>query len=135
MFWAKHKKTGKWGMFQLTPNEKNSKELIPMVYDSINSFRFNGNVTGVWNDGKVGLYSCYWSYGDGAKQTVACLYDDFRRITVWRNRNRFEYTAVQKDGLWAWIDWKTGELKTEFLYETTKDLPYPRYFQYKFEKR
>ena len=130
VFKAKHKKTGKWGMFQLDPDQKSSNELIPMAYDSINAFHFNGNVTGVWNDGKVGLYSSYFSYGEDARQTVECLYDDFRRITVWRDRQKSEYTAVKKDSLWAWIDWKTGELQTKFLYKTTEELPYPRFLQY-----
>jgi len=29
---------------------------------------------------------------------------------------------MKKDGKWGWVDWITGEEKSEFIYETTKDL-------------
>ncbi len=40
------------------------------------------------------------------------------------------YLAVKKNGLWAWIDWITGELKTEFLYDLNiEKMPYPTFEQ------
>ncbi|OUS01053.1 hypothetical protein A9Q86_09930 [Flavobacteriales bacterium 33_180_T64] len=125
VFKANSKRSKKWGMYQWTYEGTNVKELIPMKYDSIKYFPFNGAFTAVYNDGKVGFYLAKWSYGDKAKQTVPCLYEEYQRY----NNNGITYLAVSKNGKWGWVDWLTGEEKTEFKYETKEELPYPKYEQ------
>jgi hypothetical protein len=138
VFVAKNKKTNKWGMYQAwSVNE--IKEMIPPQYDSIDFFGFNAKLTGVWNNGKVGIYKSPWSYGEeDAKQTVECLYDGYKIFNVEKTvydglgsyRKYFDYVAVKKDGLWAWIDWMTGELKTDFIFDLEKEqMPYPDFEQ------
>jgi len=131
VFRAKSKKTNKWGMYQWMFEGTKVKEMIPMEYDSLKNFPFNGNFTQVYNDGKVGIYLCEWSYQDNAKQTVACKYEDYRRINVKKGPFNGEvlYLAMKKNGKWGYVDWFTGEKKTEFIYNTTKDLPYPDFEQ------
>lgn len=124
VFKARNKKTKKWGMYQWLYEGLKTKELIPMAYDAVNYFPFNGAFTAVYNNGKVGFYLSAWSYKN-AKQTVPCLYDDYQRFTV----NNTPYLAVQKNGRWGWVDWLTGEEQTECKYDTQEDLPYPGYKQ------
>lgn len=138
VFVAQHQQTKKWGMFQAW-SEKDIKQMIPMQYDSIDFFGFNAKMTGVWNKGNVGIFLSPWSFGEeNAKQTVECLYDGYKIFEVEKTaydsyssyRKYFTYLAVQKDGLWAWIDWMTGELKTDFSYDLEKELmPYPDFEQ------
>lgn len=120
---VRNKKTKKWGMYQFI--EDMEQELIPMKYDSINFFPFNGKYTAVYNNGKVGFYLSHWSYGDNTKQSVECLYEDYKRF----NADGVPKLAVKKDGKWGWVDWLTGKEKSEFKYETVDDLPYPFYKQ------
>ncbi|MGV6862430.1 MAG: hypothetical protein ACWA41_11700 [Putridiphycobacter sp.] len=124
VFLARSKKTKKWGMFQYI-SEKEIVELIPMAYDKINYFPFNGAFTAVYLNGKVGFYTSYWSYGDKAKQTVKCLYEDYQRFNV----DNQTYLAVKKNGKWGWVDWFTGEEKSEFIYDQKEDLPRPKFDQ------
>lgn len=119
------KASKKWGMYQWMYEGTNVNELIPMKYDSLSYFPFNGNFTAVYNNGKVGFYLSAWSYYDNAKQSVPCLYDEFQRY----NNKGVTYLAVSKNGKWGWVDWLTGEEKTAFSYETKDDLPYPLYEQ------
>ena len=138
VFVAKNKKTKKWGMYQAW-SEQDIKEMIPPEYDSIDFFGFNSKLTGVWNKGKVGIYPSPWSYGEEeAKQTVECLYEGYKIFNVEKTvsdglgsyRKYFVYVAVKKDGLWAWIDWMTGELKTDFIFDLEKEqMPYPEFEQ------
>ena len=131
VFKARDKKTKKWGMYQWMYSGTKVKEMIPMEYDSVRYFPFNGSFTAVYNDGKLGIYLCEWSYGEDAKQTVECKYEDYRRINVRKDKysRSILYLAMKKDGKWGWVDWMTGEEKSEFIYDTTKDLPYPDYDQ------
>jgi hypothetical protein len=126
-FKARHKKTKKWGMYQF------ENEMIPMQYDSLQFFPFNGNFTAVYNGGKVGIYLCEWSFNDKAKQTVSCEYENYKRISVERDTEwgteQFTYLAMQKNSLWGWVDWLSGEEKSSFTYKTIKELPYPNYKQ------
>lgn len=138
VFLAKNKKTKKWGMYQAW-SEKDIKEMIPPNYDSIEFFGFNARLTGVWNNGKVGIYISPWSYSeDRVKQTVPCLYEEYKIFNVEKiikdgigqYPKYFDYVAVKKNGLWAWIDWMTGELKSDFLYDLEKEkMPYPDFEQ------
>ena len=112
-------------MYQWTYEGTKTVELIPMQYDSLRYFPFNGNYTAVYNDGKVGFYLAYWSYDKQARQSVACLYEDYKRYSV----KGISYLAVKKNGKWGWVDWMTGEEKSEFKYDTPDDLPYPYYKQ------
>lgn len=138
VFLAKNKKTKKWGMYQAW-SVKDIKEMIPPQYDSIDFFGFNAKLTGLWNNGKVGIYQSPWSYGEvDAKQTVECLYEGYKIFNVEKTvydglgsyRKYFDYVAVKKDGLWAWIDWMTGELKTDFIFDLEKEqMPYPDFEQ------
>ncbi len=120
---ARSKKTKKWGMYQFMDVEE--KELIPMQYDSLNFYPFNGKYTAIYNNGKVGFYLSYWSYDKQAKQTVACKYEDYKRFDA----DGVSKLAVKKNGKWGWVDWLTGEEKSEFIYDSTDDLPYPHYKQ------
>lgn len=138
VFVAQHQQTKKWGMFQAW-SENEIKQMIPMQYDSIDFFGFNAKMTGVWNKGKVGIFLSPWSFSEEtAKQTVACLYDGYKIFEVEKTvsdglgsyRKYFDYVAVKKDSLWAWIDWMTGELKTDFKYDLEKEkMPYPGFEQ------
>lgn len=122
---VRHKETGKWGMYQWMFEGTNNNELIPMEYDSVAYIPFNGNFSFVFNDGKVGVYLAKWSYDADAKQTVPCQYEEMQR----RRADGTIYLAAQKDGKWGWIDWLTGEEKTEFIYDKVEDLPWPDYTQ------
>lgn len=124
VFKARNKRSKKWGMFQWMYEGTNTTELIPMEYDSLKYFPFNGAFTAVYNDGKTGFYLSAWSY-DNARQTVPCLYDDYQRF----NADGSVYLAVSKDGKWGWVDWFTGEEKSEFTSDTKEDLPYPDFEQ------
>lgn len=126
VFKAQHKNTKKWGMFQLLGDE--FKELIPMEYDSVNYFSFNGEFTAVYNNGKMGIYLSKWNF-ENAYQSIPCEYDDYKRYTV-PDKN-IRYLALKKDSLWAWADWMTGEIKTEFMYNLEiEQMPYPNYEQF-----
>lgn len=136
VFVAQHSKTKKWGMFQAF-SESEIIELIPMNYDSVDYFGFNAKLTGVWVNGKVGIYISPWTYGEG-KQTVECLYEDYKIYDIEKQvqdgygsyRKYFTYVAVKKNGLWAWIDWMSGELKTEFNYDlAVQKMPFPKFEQ------
>lgn len=72
---ARIKKTKKCGMYQTFDN-KEYKALIPPDYDSIDFFKFNYVFTTVYKNGKVGVYTSKWVYGDNAKETVKCIYDN-----------------------------------------------------------
>ena len=122
---ARSKKTKKWGMYQFLDMNMKEKELIPMQYDSLKFYPFNGKYTAVYNNGKVGFYLSYWSYDEQAKQTVACKYEDYKRFDA----DDVSKLAVKKNGKWGWVDWLTGEEKSEFIYGSTDDLPYPHYKQ------
>jgi len=124
VFKARKKATKKWGMYQ-SLGEKDLTTLIPAKYDSIRFFGYNSKYTAVYNKGKVGMYLSHWSYNDKAKQSVHCIYEDYKKY----NADGIPKLAVKKDGKWGWIDWLTGEEKSEFKYETTDDLPYPYYKQ------
>jgi hypothetical protein len=125
VFKAQHKSTKKWGMYQYMYEGVNTKELVPMEYDSLKFIPYNGAYSVVYNNGKLGLHLSRWSFGDEAKQSVPCLYDEYKRYKV----DGSLYIAFSKDGLWGWVDWKTGEEKTEFVTTKADDLPYPTYDQ------
>jgi len=122
---ARSKKTKKWGMYQFLDMNMKEKELIPMRYDSLNFYPVNEKYTAVYNNGKVGFYLSYWSYDEQAKQTVACKYEDYKRYDA----NGVSKLAVKKNGKWGWVDWLTGEEKSEFIYNSSDDLPYPHFKQ------
>lgn len=124
VFKARNKKTKKWGMYQWMYEGVSTTELIPMEYDSLRYFPFNGAFTAVYNDGKVGFYLSAWSYED-AKQTVPCIYENYQRFRI----NNLIYLALQKNGKWGWVDWLTGEEKSEFIYDTKDDLTTPNFEQ------
>ena len=122
---ARNKRTKKWGIYQFGDIDTKEKELIPMKYDSLNFYPYNGRYTTVYNKGKVGFYLSYWSYNERAKQTVPCKYEDYKGF----NAGGVSKLAVKKNGKWGWIDWLTGEEKSEFIYDSADDLPYPSYEQ------
>ena len=121
---ARDKNTQKWGMFQCIDTTK-IDTLIPAVYDSVANFPWNGSYTAVFNDGKIGFYLSKWSYGELAKQTIECKYDDYKRF---RNKGT-KYLAVKRDGYWGWVNWLTGKEQSDFKALTTDDLPFPQYDQ------
>lgn len=124
LFKARSRVTKKWGLYQYLGDQ--IVEAIPMEYDSLYHFPWNGNYTAVFNDGKVGFYLSYWSYNDEAKQSVECKYEDYKRYIT---DDQIPKLAVKRDGKWGWVDWLTGEERSEFKYETPDDLPYPYYVQ------
>jgi hypothetical protein len=124
LFKARSRVTKKWGLYQYLGDQ--IVEAIPMEYDSLYHFPWNGNYTAVFNDGKVGFYLSYWSYNDEAKQSVECKYEDYKRYIT---DDQIPKLAVKRDGKWGWVDWLTGEEQSEFKYETPDDLPYPYYEQ------
>lgn len=123
VFKARHRNTLKWGIFQDFGDE--IVEMIPMHYDSLKSFPYNGNFTAVYNQGKVGFYLCSWSYEEESKETVPCIYDNYQRF----NNEGTIYLAVQKKDHWGWVDWLTGKERSEFNYDSKDDLPNPNYQQ------
>ncbi|MBU2940524.1 hypothetical protein KO494_13330 [Lacinutrix sp. C3R15] len=124
VFKARIKKTKKWGMYQSLDSEKLTT-LVPANYDSIAFFPFNGKYTAVYKNEKVGFYLSYWSYGEKAKQSVPCIYEDYKRYEA----AGIPKLAVKKNEKWGWVDWLTGEEKSEFKYDKPNDLPYPYYKQ------
>jgi hypothetical protein len=125
VFKIQNKKSKKWGMYQWMYEGTECDILVPMMYDSLNYFPFNGRFTAVYNNGKVGFYLSKWSYGEDAKRSVPTKYDGYQRFTF----NNKPYLAVIKNGKWGWIDWLTGEEMSEFIYETKDDLPSPNWDQ------
>lgn len=123
---ARSQKTHKWGMYQGWNGEYS--ELIPMKFDSIQFFSWNAYFTMVFNDGKAGAYLCKWSYDSQTKQSVPCIYEDYQKYKY----NNQIYLAVKKEGNWGWVDWLSGEEKSDFIYLSKEDLPYPNYKQLNF---
>ena len=127
VFKARSRANRKWGIYQWMFEGTNVKEMIPMAYDSLKYFPFNGEFTAVYNNGKVGIYLCEWSFGKNAKQTVECKYDDYRRVRV-RKDSYSEgkiYLALKKEGKWGWMNWMTGKEMSEFIYDTMDEMPSP----------
>lgn len=122
-FKALDSKNKKWGLFQGSDGRYN--ELIPSQFDSIDFFTFNGPFTGVYNNGKVGIYLSRIKYNAFTRQTVACTYEDYRIIKF----NDIPYVAMQKNGKWGWVNWLTGEEKSEFISSAPEELPNPGYEQ------
>ena len=120
---AKIKSPKKWGMYQFIENKH--KEIIPIQYDRLNFYGFNGTYTAVYRQNKVGFYLSPWSYYENAKESVPCIYEDYERIKKEGNT----YLAVQRNKEWGRVDWLTGEEKSEFKYDSTNDLPNPDYIQ------
>lgn len=124
---VRNKNSKLWGIYQF------KKELVPMKFDSLEHIPFNGNFSAVYLNGKVGIYLSEWTFGEHTKQSVECTYEDFGRVNVQKRKEygvvTEEYLALKKDGKWGWVDWLTGEEKSEFKYNTIDDLPYPYYEQ------
>ena len=126
IFLAQSKSTNKFGMYQYI-DDKTIIEAVPMKYDSIYYYSWNGSFTAVFNEGKVGIYLSYWSYDHEANESVPCIYENYKILN--KEEDNTKVLAVKKDGKWGWIDWLTGEEKSEFIYNSTDDLPYPHYKQ------
>ena len=124
VFRARNKETKKWGMYQSLESDKPT-ELIPMEYDSVYFFPFNGNYTAVFKGGKIGFYLSWWTYEDQARQSVPCIYDDYKRYST----EGIPRLAAKRDEYWGWVDWLTGEEMSEFTFESPESLPYPNYEQ------
>lgn len=112
---VRNRETQKWGIYQCWGED--CTEFIPMDYDSLRSFQQNAWFTAVYNNGKVGFYLAAWSFGDQAKQTVPCEYDNFKIVEDTRSYPFVPYLAVEKGGKWAWVDWLTGALKSDYVDE------------------
>ena len=124
VFRARSRDTKKWGLFQGYDSET-IKELIPMNFDSVNFIPVNNPYTIVYQNGKLGVYLSKWTFDDEAKQTVECIYEDYKRYDA----EGKPALAVKKNGKWGWVDWKTGEEKSEFSFDTPEELPFPLYTQ------
>jgi hypothetical protein len=115
VFKARNIDSQKWGMYQYLDE---IKTLIPASYDSIDFFSWNRPFTGVYNNGKVGIYTSAWSV-ENAQETVPCIYDDFKII----EGNRDYFLAVMQKGKWSWMDWREGKLIGAWVNEM-KDLKF-----------
>ena len=124
VFRARNSQTKQWGMFQ-SIGKNNFIEMIPMQFDSLRFFNWNGSFTAVYKDGKVGFYLSKWSYDENATLSVACKYDDYQRFSA----DGVSKLACKRDGKWGWVNWLTGEEESEFYAETSDDLQYPYYHQ------
>jgi len=124
VFKSRHADSKLWGMYQ-SLSENELTELIPMEFDSLHFFSWNGFFTPVYQSGKVGFYLSKWSYNEQAKQSVPCLYDDYQRFSA----DGVSKLACKRDGKWGWVNWLTGEEESEFYAETSDDLQYPYYHQ------
>ncbi len=131
---ARSIETGKCGLYQAI-TLKEIREIIPPKYDSIDFLNTNGAFAAVWNEGRVGIHTLPWWFDEG-NQTVECLYNDYHIYRLKKadvggyGTRTYLYLAVEKGGLWAWIDWTTGELKTEFLYDIERQkMPNPNFEQ------
>lgn len=124
VFKSRHANSKLWGMYQ-SLSENELTELIPMEFDSLHFFSWNGFFTPVYQSGKVGFYLSKWSYNEQAKQSVPCLYDDYQRFSA----DGVSKLACKRDGKWGWVNWLTGEEESEFYAETSDDLQYPYYHQ------
>ncbi|WP_417589939.1 WG repeat-containing protein [Owenweeksia hongkongensis] len=124
VFKARSRETQKWGLFQSLSSEA-IDELIPMTYDSLRFTPVNNPYTIVYQNGKLGVYLSKWTFDDEAKQTVECIYEDYKRYDA----EGKPALAVKKNGKWGWVDWKTGEEKSEFSFDTPEELPFPLYTQ------
>jgi hypothetical protein len=118
---ARDRKTKKWGMFQVMGSRADT--LVPCLYDSLDMFGFNAPFTQVYNAGKVGIYT--WN----GKETVPCLFDGYKKVKVKTKSNITTYLLVKKGDKWAWIDWKSGELKSKFDMDSLDGLPSPPFEQ------
>jgi hypothetical protein len=120
-----------WGLA-----DQDDAVLIPLRYDSLHYFNEDGELAGVFLNGKVGLYTSPWIFGDQARQTTACIYDDYKLFQVFKPINTqthkaVTYVAVKMGDYWYWINWLTGELKREEgMYNLDmEDMPYPEFDQ------
>lgn len=121
---ARNASTKLWGMYQHLSDS--TVTLIPAQYDSIYFYKWNGLVTPVFKNGKVGFYTSPWSYEQG-EESVPCIYDDYEFVIKEEGGTR--YLAVKKDGKWAWLDWLNNQEKSSWYEGSRKDLPYPYYIQ------
>ncbi|MBI1221224.1 MAG: hypothetical protein GC180_01365 [Bacteroidetes bacterium] len=124
VFKARNAQTKKWGMFQDVGGPADT--LIPMAYDSLKFFRWNGDFTAVYQAGKVGIYLSKWSFGEKAKEVIPCIYEDY---AIYKVSDGTPVLAVQKDGKWGWINWLTGEVIDGFKAASKEDLPPVSYYQ------
>ena len=124
VFKGRNKNTKKWGMYQDLEGAE-IKTLIPANYDDITFFSWNGKFTAVTQNGKIGFYLSKFSYGEQTKQSVPCMYDDYKLY----DHNNVIKLACLRDDNWGWVDWLTGEERSEFKYKTQEALPYPAYVQ------
>jgi len=105
----------KWGLYQYMDE---IKTLIPAEYDSLDFFGWNNPFTGVYKNGKVGIYTSARSFED-ARETVPCQYDNYKIIAG----NRDYFLAVQLNEKWSWMDWREGKLIGTWV-NHIKDLKY-----------
>ena len=112
---ARDKKTHKWGMYQIT--DEFTKILIPMKYDTVRFFNFNGPFTLVWNNGKVGVFVSPWI--DTKGQSIECIYEDGKVV---HDKEDNYYFAAKKNGKWGWVDFYTGEEQSAFTASSYSEL-------------
>jgi hypothetical protein len=115
IFKVRHAETGLWGMYQYIGDEPTV--LIPMEYDSVDFFAFNGEITTVYKNGKLGFYA----WGERG-QTVPCKYEAYQKKWYRYSRTSPEmfYMLVQRAGKWGVVDWWTGEELTAFDADTAE---------------
>jgi hypothetical protein len=124
VFKGRNKMTQKWGMYQDLEGAA-IKTIIPSTYDDITFFSWNGKFTAVELNGKIGFYLSRFSYDDQAKQSVPCIYEDYK---LYEHDNVIKL-ACMRDNQWGWVDWLTGEERSEFKYKSKEELVYPAYRQ------
>lgn len=123
IFRARKSDSQKWGLFQLT-DEKAFLELIPAEYDSLEFIPANQHFTIVYQQGKAGVYLSKLKFPD-AKQTVACEYNTWKVAHF----DGMCYLAMAEADGWGWVDWLTGDEKTDFTAASFAELPKPEFEQ------
>lgn len=119
-------------MFQWDEKNKDIIEMIPMQFDTVKFFASKNKFTVVYNDEKIGIYLSKLIYEGEAKLSVPCNYEKFKRFNV----NGMIYMAMKRDGKWGWVDWFTGAEKSEFIYNSVAEIPFPKYEQFdSFDKK
>lgn len=117
---VRDKNSKQWGMFQFISSGIDT--LVPALYDSLEFYAFNGVLTPVWLDGKVGFYG--FSERD---QLLACAYDDFKVVKYRRSIHSPAYIhlLVKKEDHWGYVDFPSGEPLSGFTESHPDSVPLP----------
>lgn len=121
----RNESTQKWGLIKQSKDGILS-ETLPFEYDNID-FRLNNSIFMVVSKaGKEAIFILdkMDKNSKGAFSTDF-IYDKLVVIALNGSFDMIYHLAANKNGNWGWIDWKTGEEKTVFTFNSIEDLPIP----------